>query len=346
MKHTEQCIETKVPIQTALQQLDYAPKKILFLLENGVLKATLTDGDVRRYLLSGGGMDDSVLKAANCQPKTARTRREAQKLLQQEASCIAIPVVESSGILRDIVFSAESCPPQYPSLNLPVVIMAGGRGTRLEPYTKVLPKPLLPVGELPIIEHIMQRFEEYDCNAFHIVVNYKRQLLKAYFNESCRHYHVRWYDEEQPLGTGGGLYLLKGQIHTTFFLTNCDILLRADYADMLRFHHESRNVITMIGAYKNLTIPYGVINIGKDGVIEAMQEKPELSFLTNTGVYIVEPEVLEDIPDNTVIGFPDIIEQQRQKGRKTAVYPVSEDEWLDMGQLTELESMRKQLYGE
>ena len=231
----------------------------------------------------------------------------------------------------------------YPQLKLPVVIMAGGKGTRLDPYTRVLPKPLIPVGELPIIEHIMSRFEDYGCSDFHVIVNYKRQLMKAYFNESSRHYDMIWYDEERPLGTGGGLYLLKGRIRETFFLTNCDILLQSDYAGMVKFHRDNGNAITMIGAYKSLTIPYGVVDIGVNGVVEAMREKPELSFLTNTGMYIVEPEVLADIPDDTVITFPEIMEIQREKGNKVAVYPVSEEEWMDMGQLDELREMEREI---
>ena len=189
----------------------------------------------------------------------------------------------------------------------------------------------------------MRQFEDYGCFAFHIIVNYKKQLMKAYFGESNQQYDVTWYDEERPLGTGGGLYLLKGHVKETFFLTNCDILLRSDYADMLKFHREHGNVITMVGAYKSLTIPYGVVDVGDNGVIETMREKPELSFLTNAGMYIVEPEVLLDIPDDTIITFPEIIETQRKKGRKVAVYPVSEEEWLDMGQLDELRRMEKTL---
>lgn len=118
------------------------------------------------------------------------------------------------------------------------------------------------------------------------------------------------------------------------------------YAKMEEFHRAGHNAVTIIGACKNLTIPYGVVETGEGGIITAFREKPELSFLTNTGLYLVEPEVLEDIPKDRSQGFPDIIDGQRKKGRRTAVYPVSEEEWLDMGQLEELENMRKKLYGE
>lgn len=328
-----------------MRQLNETGKKILFVVDNKRLEGTLTDGDIRRYLLSGGALADGVCNAANCHPQTAANHKQAGIMLRTSGQT-AIPVVDTDRTLVDIILTAKQSSPVYPKLQVPVVIMAGGKGTRLDPYTRVLPKPLIPVGDLPIIEHIMQQFEQYVCQDFHIIVNYKKQLIKAYFNENERHYQVSWYDEGSPLGTGGGLSLLKGKIQQTFFLTNCDILLRNNYADILRFHRQNGNIITVVGAYKKLTIPYGVLEIGEGGVMEEIREKPELSFLTNTGMYLVEPEVLEDIPDNTVLGFPDIIEGQRQKGRKVAVYPVDEDAWMDMGQLSELERMRKRLYGE
>lgn len=345
MKCADLCIDRNKSIKDAMHQLNYAEQKVLFVLENRIVIGSLTDGDVRRYLLKGGKLEDSITAAAKKYPQTAMTRRQAETLLTQK-KLGAVPIVRENNELVDIVAVSEASPEVFPKLCIPVVIMAGGKGTRLDPYTRVLPKPLIPIGDLPIIEHIMHQFQRYDCRDFHIVVNYKKQLLKAYFNESEKHYQITWYDEERPLGTGGGLCLLKGKLSETFFLTNCDILLRADYASMLKFHRESGNAVTMIGAYKNLTLPYGVVETEHDGVIRQIREKPELSFLTNTGMYIVEPEVLEDIEDDVCVGFPDIIETQRKRGRKVAVYPVSEDAWLDMGQMTELEKMKERLYGD
>lgn len=342
MNYKDLCVQKETSIQDAMRQLDKTARKILFICEGDSVAGSLTDGDIRRFLLNGGRMDAAVAQAANLKPRTAQSVQEARRLLAEDYS--AIPLVDSQGMLLDIILPPKQNAPVYPQLGIPVVIMAGGKGTRLDPYTRIFPKPLIPVGDYPIIEHIMQQFEGYGCSDFHVIVNYKKQLMKAYFNESSQHYDVSWYDEDQPLGTGGGLYLLKNAMKETFFLTNCDILLHSDYADMLKFHRDHGNVITMIGVCKTLTIPYGVVDIGVDGIIEAMREKPELSFLTNTGMYIVEPQVLEDIPDNTVFGFPEIIEMQRQKGKQVAVYPVSEDEWMDMGQLTALEDMRHRLY--
>lgn len=163
-----------------------------------------------------------------------------------------------------------------------MVINAGGRGTRLDPYTRVLPKPLIPVGDLPIIELIMREYQSYACSEFHIIVNYKKELMKAYFADNDRSYKITWYDEEKSLGTGGGLSLLRGKFNSTFFFTNCDTLLTANYESMLKFHKDNGNVITMICAYKNMNIPYGVVEMGANGSIEEMKENrccPSLQIL-------------------------------------------------------------------
>ena len=310
----------QLSIVDAMRLIDNNSCGILFITdENDRLKGCLTDGDIRRYLLSGGKLEDPVISALNKDPKVARNESEARSLYHKK-NFVAIPIVDESN--------------------------AGGKGTRLDPFTRVLPKPLIPVGELPIIEMIMKEYQSYDCRDFHIIVNYKKELMKAYFADNENDYDISWYDEEKPLGTGGGLSLLKGKIDSTFFFANCDALLTANYESILKFHKDSGNVITMICAYKNIAIPYGVVEMGVNGRIEKMKEKPEVSFLANTGIYIVEPEVIDEIPDGVSVGFPDIVEEQMKKGKKVAVFPVSEKDWMDMGQLPELEKMRKKLYGE
>lgn len=331
-------------IRDAMKQLDAIGLRTLIVVDCDRLVGTLTDGDIRRFLLAGGKLEDPLDPAVNHQPKVAKNLKQAAELYNQ-GNYAAIPIVDAQMHIVDL-YMGESTRKRQCSLNAPVVINAGGKGTRLDPYTRVLPKPLIPVGEKPIIEHIMCRFEDHGCDNFHVIVNYKKQLIKAYFSECEKKYDVSFYDELKPLGTGGGLSLLKGKINETFFFTNCDILLQSDYDCILQFHKEHNNAITMVCAYKNIKIPYGIIDMGINGSIEDMQEKPEFSFLTNTGVYVVEPEVLEDIEDGVSIGFPDIIEKQRQKGRNVAVYPVSDGDWLDMGTMEELEKMRIKLYGE
>lgn len=333
-------------VSEAMQMIDKNTFGILFITnDNGILLGCITDGDIRRYLLAGGQMSGLVSDASNKNPKIAKSVEEAKALYHQK-NYIIIPIVDDNGKIVSLYSGTEPKIKSRSSLNVPVVINAGGKGTRLEPYTKVLPKPLIPVGDIPIIEHIIREYQSYDCNQFHIIVNYKKELMKAYFKDNENNYDITWYDEEKPLGTGGGLSLLRGKIHETFFFANCDALLVSNYESMLKFHKERGNVITMICAYKNINIPYGVVEIGENGSIESMREKPLFSFLTNTGIYIVEPEVINEIEEGKPIGFPDVVEQQRLNGKRVAVFPVSENDWMDMGQLPELEKMRIRLYGE
>ena len=338
----------KLTVSEAMQKIDTNSYGILFLIDdNGIIIGCITDGDIRRFLLAGGKMSGMAVDAANRKPRVADSIEDARHLYHKR-NYVVIPLVDETGKIVD-VYSGESgdhAQKEHNPINIPVVINAGGKGTRLDPFTRVLPKPLIPVGELPIIEHIMKEYQSYNCNEFHIIVNYKRDLMKAYFHDNENNYNITWYDEEKPLGTGGGLSLLRGKFKDTFFFANCDALLTANYESMVKFHKENGNVITMICAYKNINIPYGVVEMGVNGAIEDMKEKPLMSFLTNTGIYIVEPEVIDDIEDGVSIGFPDIVEMERKKGKRVAVFPVSENDWMDMGQIPELEKMRIKLYGE
>lgn len=332
-------------IVQAMKKIDENQHGVLVIVDDKAeLRGTLTDGDIRRFLLSGGKLERPCVDASNKNPKVAHSISEAETLYH-EKNYVAVPIIDEKGTVVDI-YVGEKIRRTQQKLNIPVVINAGGKGTRLEPFTKILPKPLIPVGDLPILEHIMKLFSEYGCTEFHVIVNYKKQLMKAYFAESEKSYNVTWYDEDTPLGTGGGLTLLRGRLKSTFFFTNCDTLIDTSYDSLLKFHQNNKNSITMVCAHKNLTIPYGVINMGENGKIDSFSEKPLMSFLTNTGMYLVEPEVIDDMVDGVSIGFPDVVDQQRQKGRNVAVFPVSEYDWMDMGQLSELEKMRIRLYGE
>jgi NDP-sugar pyrophosphorylase family protein len=168
-------------------------------------------------------------------------------------------------------------------------------------------------------------------------------MIKAYFNEIEKQYTINYIDEDKPLGTGGGLSLLKGKIDQTFILSNCDILIEEDYEKIYNYHKKENNLITMVCSLKNIKIPYGVIEINETGEIENMKEKPELSFFTNTGMYIVEPKIIEELEENNPINFPDIIEKYKAKGEKIGIYPISENSWMDMGQLDEMDKMRRRL---
>ena len=328
----------------ALRKLDETGQRILFIAPEGRLQAALTDGDIRKFFLRGGTPDQTVDRAANYHPLSLpiAERGRAREVLQAHR-IDALPILDKRGVITDIVFAYKLDVDNRKRVDIPVVMMAGGLGTRLYPYTKILPKPLIPVGEQPIAELIIDRFRDFGCHDFTMIVNYKRGMIKSYFTDLEKDYTVHFADEDVFMGTGGGLCLLKGKIQSPFFFTNCDTLLDVDFGDIYEYHKKHGNLVTMICAFKHYTVPYGVVELGQDGNIAAMREKPELDFLTNTGVYVVEPRVVEEMRDGEVIGFPDVIERYRAAGEKVGVYPIGENSWMDMGQLEELEKMRRKL---
>ena len=344
LKVEELFIAPDATIFDSMKKLDETGQRILFIAPEGKLQAVLTDGDLRKFLLRGGTLEDAVSHAANYHPKSLPVaERGRARSLMKEYGIDAVPILDRSGAITDIVFAHGLDIDNRKQAPIPVVMMAGGLGTRLYPYTKILPKPLIPVGEHPIAELIIDRFRDFGCRRVIMIVNYKKNMIKSYFGDLETDYTVEFADEEQFMGTGGGLFLLKGKVDSTFFFTNCDTLLDVDFGDVYAYHKRQGNLITMVCAFKHYTVPYGVVELGHDGGIAAMREKPELNFLTNTGVYVVEPRVVEEMHDGEKIGFPDVIERYRAAGEKVGVYPINESCWMDMGQMEELEKMRRKL---
>ncbi|MDF2656336.1 MAG: Nucleoside-diphosphate-sugar pyrophosphorylase family protein [Bacillota bacterium] len=325
-----------------MERLDTTSKKILFVQRDEALVAALTDGDIRRWILAKGDLNAFVKDFANYSPiYLYESTAHKAKVLMYKKHIEAIPVVDEDKKIISIIFQNEKEIKLRETLNIPVVIMAGGLGTRLYPYTKILPKPLIPIGEIPVTEHIINRFCQYGARQFFLIVNHKKNMIKAYFNEVDKEYELQYVEEPQPLGTGGGLSLLKDKISSTFILSNCDILIEEDYVKIFNYHKGKENLITMVCSLKNISIPYGVIEIDGSGEIINMKEKPQLSFLANTGMYIVEPQVIQELEGDLSIGFPNIIEKHRINGKKIGIYPISEKSWLDMGELGSMEKMKE-----
>lgn len=344
LKIEQLCITEQATVLETLKKLDETGQRILFVLRDEQLAAAVTDGDIRKFILKGGALQALISDAANYSPKSLPVERRGEaRAVMQQYGIDALPLLDKKGRIADLVFATGLNIDNRKVAGIPVVIMAGGLGTRLYPYTKILPKPLIPVGELPIAEMIINRFKDFGCTDFRMVVNYKKNMIKSYFNDLDKDYSVSYVDEEKFMGTGGGLCLLKGQMDSTFFFSNCDTLIDADYGDIYEYHRSQGNLITMICAFKHYKVPYGVVELDDSGCIANMKEKPELNFLTNTGVYVVEPQVVEEMPQNEFIGFPDVIDRYRKAGKKVGVYPIGEASWMDMGQLEELEKMRRKL---
>ncbi|MBR5636963.1 MAG: CBS domain-containing protein, partial [Pseudobutyrivibrio sp.] len=323
-------IKEEDTILQALKAFDVSGRRTAFIVDdNNKLLAALSEGDVRRYILSGGDLSEKVQTIANYKPRTLKEdeKSDAKDFLRRH-NIEGLPIVDENGIVVDTVFWSENNLTKHSTLSTPVVMMAGGKGTRLYPYTRILPKPLIPVGEKPIAELILDGFAEYGISRMIMIVNHKKNMIKSYFAEADRPYEIEYADEDTPLGTGGGLSLLRGKVDETFILTNCDILIEEDYSKIYAHHKAEGNIVTMVCSLRNFQVAYGVVEFGEHGNIIDMKEKPEFSFFTNTGIYIVEPEVFNYIKDNEFIGFPDIINRIKDDGGKVGVYPINENSWM------------------
>lgn len=334
----------------AMQKIDLNAKGILFVIdEKEKLIGVITDGDIRRWLIKTGNLQEVVQKIMNKNPKVIYCKEiKTAKEFMEKYSITALPVVTTKNFISDIIFKEEkNIETEIEDKGIlkavPVVIMAGGKGTRLYPYTKILPKPLIPIGDIPIMERIINAFRNYGVREFYATVNYRKSMIKSYFSEAVTDYHLNYVEEDKPLGTAGSLQLIQGRFAEPFIVTNCDILIHANYEDIYRHHLETGNELTIVTALKNIVVPYGVVHSSENGRIKSMEEKPRLSYFVNTGMYILNAELLQEIPRDTFFHMTDLADKLLKEERKVGMYPISEDSFLDMGEFEEMRRMEEKL---
>jgi dTDP-glucose pyrophosphorylase len=339
----ELAVAPDILIKQAMKKLDETAEKCLLVVdkENHLL-GTLTDGDLRRAVLNSLPFSSSIAGVYNSNPTVVssdlRDMDEIKKIFIKHKLDL-IPIINSKRNLVgymtwEKVFGNGNLSNKS-VLQVPVVIMAGGQGTRLEPFTKVLPKPLIPINDKPIIEHIIQHFTDAGCDEFHITVNYKAKILKAYFEELSPSYSVDFVNESEPLGTAGSLKLLEGKIDEPFVVTNCDIIIKTNYKELYDFHIDNKFDLTLVASTKEYIIPYGTCELTDQGYLHRINEKPRYEFLVNTGLYIVNPALIGLIPDNELFHITHLIEKIKSLGKKVGVFPVNENAWIDIGQWAE-----------
>ena len=258
-----------------------------------------------------------------------------------------MPVLNADGEIVDVLFwhdvFTEKVEENRPKINLPVVIMAGGKGTRLKPITNVIPKPLVPIGDKTILEVIMDQFEGIGCKKFYMSVNYKADIMEFYLSQLDHKYDIEFFMENKPLGTIGSVSLLKGKITTPFFVSNCDSINEQDYRDVYDYHVNNHNDMTIVTMVKSFKIPYGVIETGENGLMVSLKEKPEHTYMVNTGVYILNPELIDEIPEGEFFHITHLMEKVKARGGRVGCFPVSENAWKDMGEWPEYLKMIKVL---
>lgn len=191
---------------------------------------------------------------------------------------------------------------------------------------------LIPIGDKTILEDIMDKFVGCGSGHFYLSVNHNAEFIKSYFNKlESTEYNIDYFQEDRPLGTAGSLKLLEDKIKTIFFVSNCDIIIDEDYSHILQYHKENNNDITMVTALKNYSIPYGIVETTENGLLANLKEKLNLSYQINTGLYILEPSVLEFIPKGDFFHITHLMEKIVANGEKVGCFPVSEKSWIDIG---------------
>ena len=336
-------IHPQATIRSAMEFMSKASEKVLLVVDDEqILIGALSDGDIRRYILGGGDLSGTIQGAYQEEPifvfqDDYNIERIKQILLENRIGLI--PVLHKNRKIVDFVtwetIFGNNRELESQKLDVPVVIMAGGKGTRLEPFTRVLPKPLIPVGDKPVIDHIIDRFRIYGISEFYLTIHHMAKIIRAYFEEKEPDYSVGIVEENEPRGTAGSLKLLADKLNKPFFVSNCDVVIETDYADLYRFHMQNKHDITLVASAKQFNIPYGICELNGGGSLERIEEKPEYNFLVNAGMYVLNPAVLELIPDNQLFHITHLIDKIKENGGQIGVYPVSGKAWIDVGQWAE-----------
>lgn len=338
-------------IKEALKKLDKTAEKTLFVVDNqNKLLGTITDGDIRRYILKTGTIEGKIEEVYNKNPiKIFKTEFNIEKVksIMLKNKIEVIPVLDENNRVVDYYTWQELFSEtlqderKFLSIDIPVVIMAGGKGTRLDPLTKILPKPIIPIGEKTMVEYIIDNFKKFGIKHFCLILNYKGAMIEAYFNSIEKDYQIEFIWEKEFLGTAGGIKLLENKITGDFIVSNCDILVKADFYDVYNYHKDNGSFLTSITSIQHHKIPYGVVNIQNGGEIKNIEEKPEYTFQINTGVYFLNSKIFKYIPLNKYFDMPELIKSLIKDNKKVLAYPVNESDYIDMGQWEEYKMVLK-----
>ncbi|MPL68886.1 Glucose-1-phosphate adenylyltransferase [bioreactor metagenome] len=334
----ERCkVSAESTIRDTMKRIDESALQIALVVdEENKLLGVVTDGDIRRAILHNDSLDRSVVDIMSTNPITVHSNRSRGAILAklQEKKLNCIPVVDDNNIVVDIV-SLQELTYQKRRENA-VVLMVGGLGTRLSPLTNKCPKPLLEVGNKPILETILENFIEAGFYRFYFAVNYKSDMIEEYFGDGSRFgVEIRYIHEKKRMGTAGALSLLPEKMKLPVIVMNGDLLTKVDFGQLLDYHDEKKAVATMAVREYCYQIPYGVINFEEGRIID-IQEKPEQSFFVNAGIYVLSPEAIVSMRKEEFFDMPDLFNEIIGEGKMTAAFPIREY-WLDIGKMDDFE---------
>lgn len=332
-------------IRHALEIIDSGSMKIALVAdENEKLLGTLTDGDIRRAILNGHGLDDTIRNIYYRTPTTCGVNDSKEKILQLAVAqkLYQIPVVDDEGRIVGIAEVDELLQPAHRTNK--VVIMAGGMGTRLSPLTDTTPKPMLQVGNKPILETIIGNFAKYGYSDIVLSVSYKSHLIEEHFGDGETFgVNIEYVHESKRMGTAGALSLVRDRLTEPFFVMNGDLLTNINFEHLHDYHVSHDAVATMAVREYDFQVPYGVVNL-LDGRILSVEEKPVHKFFVSAGIYMLSPQALAHVPKEEFFDMPTLFEKLIA-GKNTAVsFPVREY-WLDIGRISDFERANNEYSG-
>lgn len=343
MRHyKEHLILSGISIREALKVLNKLAKDAISFVvdENDRLIGSLTDGDVRRGLINGAELDQPVDDIIQSNPRFIRKGdQDIQKVIEyRENDFKIIPILDHQDRIVNVINFGEL--KSY--LPVDVVVMAGGKGTRLRPLTEETPKPLLKVGDKPILEHNIHRLSLFGMDDFWITVNYLGEQIEGYFgNGNLKNLNINYIWEDEPLGTIGSVSKIDNFIHDYVLVTNSDILTNLDYEDFfIRFIEEDADFAVVTIPYK-VDVPYAVLETS-NGHVMNFKEKPTYTYYSNGGIYLMKREVTEGIPKNSFYNTTDLMEELIAEGKKVLSYPLS-GYWLDIGKPEDFEKAQEDI---
>ena len=335
-------VNTTTTIKESLLLLDKTALQILLVLDaEKKLFGTITDGDIRRGLLKGMSLDDSIESIVFKTPTVGYINESNQDIIKKAISkkLHQIPLVDADHRVIGLKEIDELLKPQIKSNK--VVLMVGGLGTRLYPLTQDTPKPMLKVGNKPILETIVSRFANYGFVNIVMCVNYKAELIQAHFGDGSKFgVNIEYVLEQDRMGTAGALSLLTTRPADSFFVMNGDLLTNVNFENLLDYHQTYQAAATMCVREYDFQVPYGVVKI-EGNQIKSIEEKPVHKFFVSAGIYILSPATIDHIPIGIYYDMPTLFEKLIEKNQNTVSFPIHEY-WLDIGRMNEYEQANRE----
>lgn len=332
-------------LKEALTIIDSGAIKIAIVVDGeNKLLGTVSDGDIRRGILKGASLDASIEDIYFQFPTFINVNQDREALIEL---CISkkiyqIPVVDDQSRVLGVELLDELLKPK--SYNNKVILMVGGLGTRLNPLTETTPKPMLHVGNKPILQTIVEKFASHGFINIVMCVNYKSHIIQDFFGDGSQFgVNIEYIIEESRMGTAGALSLLTQNPDEPFFVMNGDLLTNVNFEHLLEFHQSSDAIATMGVREYDFQVPYGVVNI-EQGKITSIEEKPVHQFFVSAGIYMLNPECIDLIPEGKFYDIPTLFEKIISRGENSISFPIREY-WLDIGQIEEYEKANREYDG-